>query len=106
MITLDVKSLVELIGQVGVCGTLLVAVVGKLNAELDKRDKIYNERHQEMKEEIRELKEDKKQDKLMFTQAISTFDNAVREFSIMSNKMTNLEVDVKEIRNDIRYLKK
>ena len=47
-----------------------------------------------------------KQDKQMFTQAFATFDNAVREFSLMSNKMTNLEVDVKEIRNDIRDLKK
>lgn len=106
MKTVDTQSLIELVGQVGVGGAVLVGAIWKLNSELDKRDKIYNERHQEMKDEIKELKEENKQDKQMFSQAFATFDNAVREFSLMSSKMTNLEVDVKEIRNDIRDLKK
>ena len=60
---MNAESLIELVGQVGVGGAVLVGAIWKLNSELDKRDKIYNERHQEMKDEIKELKEENKQDK-------------------------------------------
>ena len=56
-------------------------------------------------EELKELKDENKQDKAMFASAVASFENSVREFTIMSSKMANLEHDVKEIRNDIRELK-
>lgn len=102
--------MVELIGKVGFMGAILIGALWKLNTELEKRDKLYNDRHHEMKEEIRELREENKEDKAMFTSAISSFNLSVQQagdmFNIMSNKMGNLEHDVKEIRNDIRDLKK
>ena len=58
-----------------------------------------------MKQELKELREENKQDKIMFASAVTSFENSVREFSTLSNKMTNLEHDVKEIRNNIRDLK-
>lgn len=107
---MEITTIVELIGKVGFMGTILIGALWKLNMELEKRDKLYNDRHHEMKEEIRELREENKQDKTMFTNAISSFNLSVQQagdmFNIMSSKMGNLEHDVKEIRNDIRDLKK
>ena len=61
--------------------------------------------------------EEAKEEKRIFSDAVASFENSVREFSNLSNKMTNLEHDVRdiktnlehdvrEIRNDIKDLKK
>ena len=46
----------------------------------------------------------------MFMSAIQSFDLSVKQssdmFNNMSSKMTNLEFDVKEIKNNVRELKK
>ena len=105
VIWVDVSAIVELVGQVGFMGAILIGLLWKLNSELDKLDLYHNERHQEMKSELKELKDENKQDKAMFANAVTSFENSVREFTIMSSKMANLEHDVKEIRNDIRELK-
>ena len=103
---METAEFIKLIGDVGFIGAVTIGAIWKLNSELDKRDDIYNERHQEMKAEIKELREMSKQEKNVFANAVTSFDNSVREFTIMSNKMINMEHDVKEIRNDIRDLKK
>ena len=102
---MDTTTILELVSQVGVLGAILIGSLWKLNTELDKRDVYHNERHQEMKIELKELKDENKQDKIMFASAVASFENSVREFTVMSSKMANLEHDVKEIRNDIRELK-
>lgn len=102
---MDITAILELVGQAGMFGAILIGSLWKLNTELDKRDVYHNERHQEMKEQIKELRSENKQDKTMFASAVASFENSVREFTIMSAKMANLEHDVKEIRNDIRELK-
>ena len=102
---MDASEIVKLIGDVGLIGAISIGALWKLNSELDKRDMYHNERHQEMKQELKELREENKQDKIMFASAVASFENSVKEFSTLSNKKTNLEHDVKEIRNNIRDLK-
>lgn len=106
----DATTILELVSQVGVLGAILIGSLWKLNTELDKRDTYHNERHQEMKEELKELRDENKQDKAMFMSAIQSFDLSVKQssdmFNNMSSKMTNLEFDVKEIKNNVRELKK
>ena len=80
---MDVTTILELISQVGVLGAILIGSLWKLNTELDKRDIYHNERHQEMKSELKELKDENKQDKVMFANAVTSFENSVREFTIM-----------------------
>ena len=96
---MDIAAILDMVGQVGLLGAILIGVIWKLNAELDKRDIYQNERHQEMREELKELREENKQDKATFASAVASFENSVREFSSLSSKMTNLEHDVREIRN-------
>lgn len=103
---MDITAILDLVSQAGVLGAILIGSLWKLNTELDKRDVYHNERHQEMKNEIKDLRDENKQDKVMFATAVASFENSVREFTTMSSKMANLEHDVKEIRNDIRDLKR
>ena len=107
---MDASEIVKLIGDVGLIGAISIGALCKLNSELDKRDTYHNERHQEMKEELKELRDENKQDKAMFMSAIQSFDLSVKQssdmFNNMSSKMTNLEFDVKEIKNNVRELKK
>lgn len=106
---MDASEIVKLIGDVGLIGAISIGALWKLNSELDKRDIYHNERHQEMKEELKELREENKQDKAMFMRAIQSFDLSVKQssdmFNSISSKMTNLEFDVKEIKNNVRELK-
>lgn len=125
---MNAETIVDLIQNVGVLGAMFVGMTWKLNNELDKRDAIYNniiqrqqedseQRIQEMRDDINTIREEAKEEKRIFSDAVASFENSVREFSNLSNKMTNLEQDVRdiktslehdvrEIRNDIKDLKK
>lgn len=125
---MNAETIVDLIQNVGVLGAMFVGMTWKLNNELDKRDAIYNniiqrqqedseQRIQEMRDDINTIREEAKEEKRIFSDAVASFENSVREFSNLSNKMTNLEHDVRdiktnlehdvrEIRNDIKDLKK
>lgn len=125
---MNAETIVDLIQNVGVLGAMFVGMTWKLNNELDKRDALYNniiqrqqedseQRIQEMRDDINTIREEAKEEKRVFSDAVASFENSVREFSNLSNKMTNLEQDVRdiktslehdvrEIRNDIKDLKK
>lgn len=125
---MNAETIVDLIQNVGVLGAMFVGITWKLNNELEKRDTLYNniiqrqqedseQRIQQMKEDINTIREEAKEEKRIFSDAVASFENSVREFSNLSNKMTNLEHDVRdiktnlehdvrEIRNDIKDLKK
>ena len=62
---METAEFIKMIGDVGFIGAVTIGAIWKLNSELDKRDNIYNERHQEMKDEIRELRDENRQAKLM-----------------------------------------
>lgn len=122
------ETIVYLIQNVGILGTMFVGITWKLNNELDKRDVLYNNiiqqqksdseaRIREMKDDIDIIKEEAREEKRVFASAVATFESSVREFSNLSNKMTglehdvreiktSLEHDVREIRSDIKELKK
>lgn len=125
---MDANTIMDLIQNVGILGAMFVGITWKLNNELDKRDVLYNniirqqkddseQRIQEMKEDINTIREEAREEKRVFSNAVASFESSVREFSSLSNKMTNLEHDVRdiktslehdvrEIRNDIKELKK
>ena len=125
---MNTETIVDLIQNVGVLGAMFVGITWKLNNELEKRDTLYNniiqrqqedseQRIQEMRNDINLIREEAKEEKRIFSDAVASFENSVREFSNLSNKMTNLEQDVRdiktslehdvrEIRNDIKDLKK
>lgn len=125
---MNAETIVDLIQNVGVLGAMFVGITWKLNNELEKRDALYNniiqrqqedseQRIQQMKDDINTIREEAKEEKRIFSDAVASFENSVREFSNLSNKMTNLEQDVRdiktslehdvrEIRNDIKDLKK
>lgn len=128
MIKMDANTIMDLIQNVGILGAMFVGITWKLNNELDKRDVLYNniirqqkddseQRIQEMKKDINTIREEAREEKRVFSNAVASFESSVREFSSLSNKMTNLEHDVRdiktslehdvrEIRNDIKELKK
>lgn len=124
---MNTETIVDLIQNVGVLGAMFVGITWKLNNELEKRDTLYNniiqrqqedseQRIQEMRNDINLIREEAKEEKRIFSDAVASFESSVREFSNLSNKMTNLEhdvrdiktsleQDVREIRNDIKDLK-
>lgn len=113
---MDIQSILDLISQVGLLGTIAVGGLLKLNSELDKRDVYHNKRHEEMKEqmkeyreetrnEMKELKAENKADKAMFVRAIETFELSQDNSSETSIKITSIEHHIEEIRSDIRELK-
>lgn len=124
---MNTETIVDLIQNVGVLGAMFVGITWKLNNELEKRDTLYNniiqrqqedseQRIQEMRNDINLIREEAKEEKRIFSDAVASFEGSVREFSNLSNKMTNLEhdvrdiktsleQDVREIRNDIKDLK-
>ena len=125
---MNAETIADLIQNVGVLGAMFVGITWKLNNELEKRDTLYNniiqrqqedseQRIQEMRNDINLIREEAKEEKRIFSDAVASFEDSVREFSNLSNKMTNLEhdvrdiktsleQDVREIRNDIKDLKK
>lgn len=124
---MNTETIVDLIQNVGVLGAMFVGITWKLNNELEKRDTLYNniiqrqqedseQRIQEMRNDINLIREEAKEEKRIFSNAVASFEDSVREFSNLSNKMTNLEhdvrdiktsleQDVREIRSDIKDLK-
>ena len=124
---MNTETIVDLIQNVGVLGAMFVGITWKLNNELEKRDTLYNniiqrqqedseQRIQEMRNDINLIREEAKEEKRIFSDAVASFEDSVREVSNLSNKMTNLEhdvrdiktsleQDVREIRSDIKDLK-
>lgn len=111
---MNTETIVYLIQNVGILGAMFIGITWKLNNELDKRDVLYNNiiqqqknnsdaRIKEMKDDINIIKEEAREEKRVFASAVATFESSVREFSNLSNKMTSLEHDVREIKTSLEH---
>lgn len=111
---MDVNAITDLIQNVGLLGTVFVGITWKLNNELEKRDKLYNNiiqrqqedsehRIQEMKDDINIIRQEAREEKRVFANAVATFESSVREFSSLNNKISNLESDVRDIKTSLEH---
>lgn len=111
---MDVNAITDLIQNVGLLGTVFVGITWKLNNELEKRDKLYNNiiqrqqedsehRIQEMKDDINIIRQEAREEKRVFASAVATFESSVREFSNLNNKISNLESDVRDIKTSLEH---
>lgn len=95
---MDLQVIIPLISQYGLPMVGMVFIYMKL-------DKAQKDAQIKMEERIQELKDDGKEDKVMFNTAINSFNNSVQEFKTVNCKMTNLELDIREIKNDLTEIK-
>ena len=86
--------------------TMLVAV---LLWYIDKKDKLNrqdtNTQISDLKNEVKELKIENKEERELFSKAVDGFNMALAEFKTIGDKMNCMEKDVDKIKDDVLEIK-
>lgn len=97
-------------------GLLFLAVIGLITfiVLIDKRNlKITDERIADVKSEctyykqqIKEFREESKEDKRILSQALDSFNTSVKEFKGVSKDLTDIKVELGSIKRDVEDIKR
>lgn len=83
----------------------IISLIAFIKIVDNRNMKLTNERVDDLKSDIKELKDENKQDKLLFTQAINTFQKSTEEFTKLGNDLAEIKSDIKGIDKDIVAIK-
>lgn len=113
---MDMNVIITAIGSIGFPSAIAVYLLWKRDKDkrefmdtLDKKDRenreFTNDRINEMKVELKEVKEENKEDKKMFKDALDTFQKSVIESKTIGNDISYIKTEMKDIKADIESIK-
>lgn len=95
----------ELMNISPILGVLFLAIVGLVLyvKMMDKRNmSITNERINDLKEEVKIMKQENKEDKKTLRLAVETFDRTTREFQAINSNLNDMKTDISIIKEKLK----
>lgn len=95
----------KVVSTVGFPITMVLILIGGFIAlfkYINQKDK---QNREDTKEQIKVLRDENKEDKVLFRDAIKQFESSVKEFKSVNREMTGIKDDIKDVKQDILVIK-